>query len=236
MSNNIRVILVEDDQDLADSIQQFLTLSGFAVTTVGSGLEYYQAIAANVFDVAVIDIQLPDQSGLVLAEYTHNNTQLAIIIITASDTIEMRVKSYGKGSDLFLSKPVDCLELEAAIKNLVARRHELSRENVGKHSESKAWMLERNSRSLTSPKGASVTLTAKEFTLLEQFVGKQGSSISRDHLLSRLYPRNDQYTSKSLDTLVSRTRTKLATISSPPSPLLSVYGIGYSFGAHLQLL
>ncbi len=235
MSERIRVLLVEDDQDLCETIKTYLSLVGFSVTAVNCGADYYKALAADTFNAAIIDINLPDQSGLVLAEYTRKNTQLAIIILTAGDTLKMRIESYQKGSDLFLAKPVDCQELEAAIKSLVSRKISASHHSSGTDIEHDVWSLDRHSRQLFSPDGKAISLTGKEYHFLDLLAVTPGVAIKREYLLDQLYSCNDDSTNHSLETLVSRVRNKITRLSGLSSPILCVYGVGYSFSTPFSL-
>ena len=115
MNTSTRVIIVEDDQDLRESLVEFLNLAGHDVSGVGSGLEFYQAIAASSFAIAVVDVGLPDQCGYVITEYIRKNPAMGVIMLTARDAIEDRVRGYDAGADLYMVKPVDSRELGAAI-------------------------------------------------------------------------------------------------------------------------
>ena len=113
---DIRVILVEDDADLGAALSEFLELSGLIVDWVQSGLDFYRKLGQGVvYQVAVIDIGLPDQSGMVLGEYMRRNSLASIIILTANDSPDVTAESYSLGMDLFVGKPVDNNILLSAI-------------------------------------------------------------------------------------------------------------------------
>jgi len=119
--SDINVVLVEDDEDLRDSVVEWLELAGMQVSAVGSAAEFYQVLPKRDFQVAVIDVGLPDQSGHVLAQYLRANTGTAVIMLTARSTIDDKIKGYDSGADLYLVKPVDCRELSAAIVSIAQR-------------------------------------------------------------------------------------------------------------------
>jgi DNA-binding response OmpR family regulator len=232
-TEKIRVILVEDDQDLRETIQEYMSHVGFSVKAVACGMDYYQAIALESYNVAVIDVMLPDQSGLVLAEYTRKNTNCAIIVLTAINTLEIRVSSYGQGADLFLAKPVDCQELVAAITSL-SKRHEIT-PPVAPAQEVATYVLDRDSRSIIIPAGTQIALTHKEFQLLSVLALTPCELVPREELLDQIYLHHDESTSRALDTLVRRVRGKIGRNAEKPSPLLSSYGCGYSFSAPIKI-
>ncbi|MDP2098206.1 MAG: response regulator transcription factor [Methylobacter sp.] len=231
MISPVTIIIVEDDQALRQSLCDYLMLSGFAVEGVGSGLDFYQSIKGKTFDVAVIDIGLPDQSGFVLVEYARKNTDMGLIIITANDSINARITGYQSGSDLFLTKPVDCRELAAAITSIATHRNESpSHANIPE-----AWVLERLKRLLTAPDGTQFILTAKEYELLDLLVCAPGETVSREKLLLHIYKDTSESNSRSLDSLVRRLRRKFKQNGCCQSPILTSYASGYLFSATIHL-
>lgn len=225
----ISVILVEDDQMLRESLSDYMSLTGFQVAAVGTGAEFQRLVAERSYNVAVIDINLPDQSGYVLVEYARAHTDMGLVIITAHDSLEARINGYQAGSDLFLAKPLDCRELGAAIKSIAARHRGRASSVVDAGT---CWVLDRSRWILISPAGIETSLTGKEFTLLEQLTASSGEIVDRDTLLQKLYASTDESNSRSLDTLVGRLRKKLTIqMQTETVPLMSVYGKGYRFSA-----
>ena len=116
-----RIIIVEDDRDLLENMVKYLTLCGYEVTGAASAREFYYHLSRQTYLLAVLDIGLPDQSGLVLAEYVRNNTNMWIIMLTARSTLDDKLAGLKSGADFYLVKPIDCSELAATITNLFAR-------------------------------------------------------------------------------------------------------------------
>lgn len=257
MSAPIQVVLVEDDPILRASLASYLELAGFSTTALGDCLALYNELAARHFDVAIIDLGLPDQSGDVLVSYLRRNTHCVIIVITARDTIDTRVASYRIGADLFLGKPVDGRELAAAITSLAARRATVPAISgamppippippipVAAHgtptiaSESRAatpatWIFVPQQRILINPAGQSVDLTAKEAHLLVLLTAPPMGTVARGHLLEALYQRRDESADRALDTLVRRTRRTIEAASGIPAPILTEHSVGYLFAANV---
>ena len=121
MADCRQVIVVEDDNDFRESMVEFLELNGLDVTGVESALEFYQSISRQSYDVVILDIGLPDQNGLVLAEYVRNNTDMRIIMLTAQSSLESKISAYQAGADIYLVKPVDFSELSASIYSILGR-------------------------------------------------------------------------------------------------------------------
>jgi two-component system, OmpR family, response regulator len=122
MNTETRILIVENDQDLRDSMVECLRLARLTVSSAGSAAECYQTLASHEWCVAVVDIDLPDQSGYVLVEYIRANTDMKVIILTARDAIDERIKGYDSGADIYLVKPINCRELATAITSLTQRR------------------------------------------------------------------------------------------------------------------
>ncbi|PKN16086.1 MAG: DNA-binding response regulator [Deltaproteobacteria bacterium HGW-Deltaproteobacteria-23] len=230
MKETLSVIIVEDNVDLRESTLEFLTLSGLQVTGAASGLEFYQALAKNSYDVTVLDIGLPDQNGYVLSEYARNNTRMGIIILTARDNIDDRVQGYSCGADLYLVKPVDTRELLAAIISLIGRQRSKQQES---HLPAKAgtWLLLKELWTLLSPGSVMIKLTSKEFRLLEALIKNADNPVSRDQLITLLGYSDDEYANRAMDSLVRRLRRKIEGFTHLPSPIKTVHSAGYCFTA-----
>ena len=233
MTEARRVVIIEDDRDLRESIIRFLSVAGVEAEGVGSVLEFYETVVTRNFDVAVVDINLPDQSGFTLADYLRRNTDLGIIIITARDGLEDRVRGYGAGADLYLVKPVNMPELAAAIINLTRRRRERSAPPVTPLAEQ--WTLERTSWNLVSPLGVRVLLSGQERALITCLVEAHGEAVTRADLCAALGYDAADAESRALDSLVQRLRRKIESTTGRPAPLESGYRRGYGFSGLLHM-
>jgi two-component system, OmpR family, response regulator len=231
MSLKTRVILVEDDGDLRESLVEYLNLAGYQVEGIGSGLEFYRNLALHPYDIAVVDLRLPDQDGVVLVEYARKNSDMGLIILTALDAVEDRVNGYEAGADIYLVKPVDGRELAAAIASLANRRRESS---TGATSAALlCWQLDLGAWTLTAPIGACATLTGKEMQFMTQLAESPGQPVSRETILLSLYSSQDEAAGRALESLVRRLRAKIAVAAGPTSPIKTFHAVGYSFTADL---
>jgi DNA-binding response OmpR family regulator len=227
-----RVILVEDEDLLRASLASFLNLSGFAVTAVPDGLSFYGALAEGAFDVAVVDLRLPDQSGETLIEYLRRNTSTAIIVVTAHDTLETRVDSYKTGADLFLGKPVEGRELAAAIASLAERRR---RDGAAPAAQTPAWVVLTAQRAIVSPDGKRIDFTGREWQAISTIAANAGRTTTKAELVEVLYQRDDEGAEHALAMLIGRTRQKMEDALGGPGPILTEYGVGYRFGGKVVL-
>lgn len=231
MNSKVGVIIVEDEPDLCDSLVEFLNLSGMEATGVNSGLEFYKAMARTSFDVAVLDVGLPDENGYVLAEYVRQNFAMGIIILTARGEAEERLKGYEAGADVYMVKPIDCRELVSAIRNLCCRLGGTTAKSPA--SENQTWQLNSGAWLLLSPKKEEIPLTSKEFKFLSILAKTPGDTIRRQQILTELGYGDDEYANRAMDSLVRRLRRKIEAGTNAQSPIKTAYTGGYCFSARV---
>ena len=231
MNEPHHVVIIEDNCDLRETVSRYLRLTGMTVAEVGSVMEFYESVDIRNFDVAVVDLNLPDQSGFDLTGFLRRTTDLGIIILTAQESIADRVKGYGAGADLYLVKPVDFSELTAAIVSLSQRRRE--RIAPVPVNPLTVWTLECSSWNLVSPHGVGITLTRQERLLVRTLADAAGQSVDRSTLFAVLGYAGEQADS-SLNALVRRLRAKFEAATGRSAPIETSYSQGYSFSAPLR--
>jgi len=231
-----RIIIVEDDQDLLENMVKYLTLAGYEVTGATSAGEFYYHLSQQTYMLAVLDIGLPDQSGLVLAEYVRKNTDMWIIILTARSTLDDKLAGLKCGADLYLVKPIDCRELAATIANIFMRIDKspaVPEPELLKETDTFAqWKLERNNWILVTSRGDSIQLTSKEFEFIA-FLSLQSNTIvaRRDILKILNYPSTEQ-SSHALESMIHRLRKKVEEAGCE-FPVKTSHGVGYSLSADI---
>lgn len=231
----VKIIMVEDDHVLRESLIEYLNLVGYQVVGVGSGREFYRALDGDPFDIAIIDVGLPDQSGLVLADYLHANTTTGIIILTARDSEDDQVSGYEAGADLYLTKPVSTRVLASAIAKLAQRVSPLPAA-VERGDAFTGWILDQTTWTLLTPHNNAIELTSLELEFLKLLFKSSGSAVNRERLIQQLYPnRADDFSSRALDALVRRLREKISSSPGKSNPVKSSYGVGFCFTEPLSL-
>lgn len=232
MQNN-KILIVEDDIDLLENIVEYLALERFEAVGTGCALDFYQQLCADNFNIAIVDIGLPDRSGFEIVDHLRRNTNLGIIIITARDGMSDKVRGYESGADYYFVKPVDSSELVASI-------HDLLRRFSGALGESTPivakgyWSLNLAHGTLVSSKGVKIELTTKENNFLKLLIEEQASPVSRQILLQELgYHLEGPYGNRALDVLIVRLRKKIKVLSGE-SPIKTIHSFGYSFTAQVH--
>ncbi|WP_236848217.1 response regulator transcription factor [Chlorobaculum limnaeum] len=231
------VVIVQDDSDFRDSLGKFLQIKGCDVTALGSAIDFYDTIRKKEYDLAIIDPGLPDQDGFVIAKYLSSNTNTRILMISERSSIEDKLRAYESGAGFYLVKPVDFREIDSAAAALIQSHSSHNKDVLKKPLENNRgkWILKVDKWALNTPEGDEVSLTAKEFMLLERLATESsGGIVSREALLLLFgYPKN-KHGNHSLESLVYRLRKKIS--KSQDTPIKTVNGLGYSFIARIVIL
>ena len=239
---HINVIFLANDDASNAIILSDTELADISIDTVSSESELVEAISAIQYNVAIIDVGVPELVNLDIITSLRETTSLGIIAVTSGSSSSTRIVSYENGADQFFTAPVDNLELTAAIRNLNSRLQSIhsASEPTAKDKENKNgkthWLLNKRSWCLLSPDNHEVKLTAKEVKFLELLMSQVGENVLRKALRKSLGYSADDYGSRSIDSMVRRLRKKVLAHLSIPLPLQTVHAVGYCFSAPAQVL
>ena len=200
----MRVLVVEDEPDLLAAVSQALVEDGYAVDESGDGEDGLQKALSWPYDLIVLDIMLPKMDGLTLLGKLRQQKTTPVLILTARDTLDDRVKGLDGGADDYLVKPFSVQELLARVRAVIRR-------TLGKASSMiSVGDTEINlANKSISIKGVPVTLTAREFALVELLVLSRGKVVSRTEIYDHIFDLNENSLSNLLDVHVSNVRKKL---------------------------
>ncbi len=227
------ILLVEDDDDLAELVQMHLKFQGHVVTRgkdCTSGLEMH---AANSFDLLILDRSLPDGDGLDICQQLRRKQDWTpVLMLTARDTELDKVSGLEAGVDDYITKPFSVLEFQARVRN-VLRRVSLQSARLPQTKASTslnfgALMIEPE-RHQVSLYDKQVSLTATEFTLLKFLATKPGRVYSKDELLNHVWHTDHSGYHHTVCSTVNRLRSKLAIPDSEENYIQTVWGVGYKF-------
>jgi DNA-binding response OmpR family regulator len=214
----MRILVVEDDPLLGDALQVGLRQRGFEADWVRDGVAAQLALAGEPFAAAVLDLGLPRLDGIeLLRRERARGSRTPVLVLTARDAVDERVRGLDSGADDYVVKPVDLDELAARLRALVRR----SRGEPAPLLEIGPLRLDPASRSVVF-RGQPVELQAKEFNLLQELMSNAGRVLSREQLASRLYAWGDEVESNAVEVHVHHLRRKLA-----PALIRTVRGVGY---------
>jgi two-component system, OmpR family, alkaline phosphatase synthesis response regulator PhoP len=220
-----RILVVEDDPDIADLVVRYLAKAGFVSERVASGREALTAIAARPPDLLVLDLMLPHLDGLEVCRLVRGNqatSALPIIMLTARAEESERIVGLEVGADDYLAKPFSPNELVARVRALLRRAQRAS----GPPPKTLAYgpIAVDTERHVVSSNGRDVTLTAKEFLLLEYLLQHRGRVLSRDLLLTDVWGYRYTGGTRTVDVHVRRLREKLPILT---EGLVTVKQFGY---------
>ena len=201
----MRILLVEDNQALADGLSTILRGSGYAVDAVADGASAEAVAAAEAYDLVILDLNLPEMDGLdVLRAMRARANKAAVMILTARGTPEERVKGLDLGADDYMIKPFDIPEFEARIRVLLRRQAGL-RSSIVNYG---GITFDLNSRTFSS-QGVPLDLPAREVALLELLFLRAGKVVSKDAIMASLTGFDDDLSANAIEQYVSRLRRRL---------------------------
>lgn len=228
--SNKNILIVDDDVEICELLNMFLTLEKYDVTSAATGMQGLELFRNGKFDLVLLDIGLPDISGQQLCKLIRQESSVPIIIVSANDSVSDKVICLEYGADDYISKPFENMELIARIK-AVLRRVEKNQDETGENSNTEinfhGLMINLSSRQVLL-KGKNVNLTPKEFELLIYFSKHQNQTLGRDKIIEDLWGKNTLYRwSRSLDVHIQNLRQKIEQNPKNPSIIQTVSGIGY---------
>lgn len=231
----IHVALVEDNPDLREEVAFHLSRAGHAVTGLPDGLALDAHLASSPVDVLILDLGLPGEDGLAIAERLRRaRPQLPIAMLTARGQVEDRVLGLKTGADIYLVKPVDMRELSAVVESLY-RRLQRDPGPAGSLADTALWRLDAYTMELRSPAQESVMLTPTEFSLLRELAQAAPEPVLRTRLAAAIGHPEPDFDYRRLETAMSRLRKKIDARCSEGGALRSARNVGYVFAAPIEL-
>ena len=217
----MRILIAEDDQVLADGLKRSLRASGAAVDHVASGSEADAALMTNTeFDLLILDLGLPKMHGLeVLKRLRARGQTLPVLILTAADGVDERVKGLDLGADDYMAKPFSLQELEARVRALT-RRGMGAATSVIRHGPLEYDQTGR----VASIDGKMIELSARELGLREGLLQRSGRLVSKEQMVERLCEWGDEVSNNAIEVYIHRLRKK---IEKGPIRIATVRGLGY---------
>ncbi len=217
----MRILIAEDDHVLADGLLRTLRSSGAVVDHVSSGSEADAALMVHSqFDLLILDLGLPRLHGLeVLKRLRARGSVMPVLILTAADSVEERVKGLDYGADDYMAKPFSLQELEARVRALT-RRGMGGASSIIKHGP----MVYDQAGRVATIDGQMIELSARELGLLEVLLQRTGRLVSKDQLVERLCEWGEEVSNNAIEVYIHRLRKK---IEKGPIRIATVRGLGY---------
>ena len=220
------ILVVDDDQDIVQTIKGNLELDGYVVFTAFDGRTGLSIARQNRPDLMILDLNLPDIDGIKACQIIRREFDFPIIMLTARDGVTDKVLGLECGADDYMVKPFNFLELSARIKSIFKR---VERSLVKDQFELDDLAINFKSRSV-SIRGNSVKLTKTEFELLELFVAYPDEVLSREFIQQQIWRDSQMYqSSRAVDVHIQRLRKKIEPEMDKPVYIVTIAGVGYKF-------
>ncbi|AIT60217.1 response regulator transcription factor [Corynebacterium doosanense] len=226
-----KILIVEDEESLADPLAFLLRKEGFEVVTVVDGPSALREFERGETDIVLLDLMLPGMAGTDVAKQMRATSNVPIIMVTARDSEIDKVVGLELGADDYVTKPYSSRELIARIRAVLRRGGEIAEDEPTSDSQ----ILEGGrvkmdiSRHTVTVGGEPVPMPLKEFDLLEYLLSNSGRVLTRGQLIDRIWGADYVGDTKTLDVHVKRLRSKIEEEPSRPRHLVTVRGLGYKF-------
>jgi DNA-binding response OmpR family regulator len=228
------IVIVDDDEALRNRLAGYLVREGFQVTAVEGAAAMRDLMREQAIDLAIVDLGMPGEDGLSLTRYLRGQSDLGLIILTGKGNSVDRAIGLEVGADDYIAKPFNLRELLARVRSVLRR----TRIRAGPEAPADravmrfaGWRLDLARRTLASPRGKAVHLTAAEFQLLAVLVANPNQVLGRDRLLEVVAARKWDPYDRTIDQHISRLRRKLEPDPKRPQLIKSIRGRGYVFTA-----
>ena len=217
----MRVLLVEDDEMIGQSLKQALGSNGWSVDWVKEGLLAQSAMADGGYACVLLDLGLPKRDGIEVLRKARSSDQTPVLVLTARDGIDDRITGLDIGADDYLIKPYEFRELLARMRAVIRRRDGSAHSVIG----GPELQLDITTREVLV-QGERSQLSAREFALLHALLERPGAILSRDQLESRIYGWGEEVSSNAVDVLIHGMRRKLGA-----DTIRNVRGLGWRIAA-----
>lgn len=230
--SNIRILLVEDEQSLADTIKLNLELEGYKVSTANDGKKALKAFKQERFNLIILDVMLPEMDGFTVCEAIRlDNAEVPILMLTAKNASADRVNGLRMGADDYLTKPFNLEELLLRINNLLKRSLRNGEAKIGNNNQYQLADYSINFGEMTVEQsgGKKINLTKKENALLKLLIDRKNEVVSREHILETVWGYDIYPSTRTIDNFIVTFRKYFEPDPGNPKHFHSVRGVGYRF-------
>jgi two-component system phosphate regulon response regulator OmpR len=236
-TNVEHILVVDDDARIRQMLTRYFEDEGYRVTAVADGTAMRAQIHAGNFNIILLDLMLPGESGLELAREIRAKSDVPIMMLTGKDDVLDRIVGLELGADDYMAKPFHLREVLARVRTIMRRRNQPPAPKPAETDDRirfEGWTLDVGRRELTAPDKTNMELTTGEFDMLAVFLRHPGRVLSRETLMDLTRGRNLEAFDRTIDAQVARLRKKIEEDVANPQLIKSVRGIGYVFTGRID--
>ena len=225
------ILLVEDEENLHESLKLNLELEGYQVTSAYDGAAAMKAVQNEYFDLLILDVMIPEIDGFTVTQNIRlSNTEVPILILSAKDTGADRVMGLKKGADDYLTKPFNLEELLLRVQKLIQKNKKLQdRSTLGDTYQFGGHTIDFKAQEATTANGERIQLSKKEAMLLKLLIENKNEVVPREKILQSVWGYNVYPTTRTIDNFILNFRKYFEEDSRNPRYFHSVRGVGYKY-------
>lgn len=229
--NKPSILLVEDEENLHESLKINLELQGYQITSAYDGVEAMKAVQNEYFDLIIMDVMLPEMDGFSATQTIRlTNTEVPILILSAKDSSADRVTGLKKGADDYLTKPFNLEELLLRVQKLIEKNKRLQKTStIGDNYNFGGNKVDFKAQQATTARGEKIDLSKKEAMLLKLLIENKNEVVPREKILQSVWGYNVYPTTRTIDNFILSFRKYFEEDSRSPKYFHSVRGVGYKY-------
>jgi two-component system, OmpR family, alkaline phosphatase synthesis response regulator PhoP len=229
--NKPSVLLVEDEENLHESLKMNLELEGYQITSAFDGIQAMKAVQNEYFDLIIMDVMIPEVDGFSVTQNIRlTNTEVPILILSAKDSSADKVTGLKKGADDYLTKPFNLEELLLRVHKLIDKNKRLQKtSSVGDTYSFGGNTVDFKAQQAVTARGEKIDLSKKEVMLLKLLVENKNEVVPREKILQAVWGYNVYPTTRTIDNFILSFRKYFEEDSRAPKYFHSVRGVGYKY-------
>lgn len=223
------ILIVEDEDVTRFNLRNLFEAEGYTVSEATDGESMDSQLQKNQINLVIMDINLPGKNGLLLARELKNNQDLGLIFLTGRDSDIDKILGLEIGADDYLTKPFNPRELTIRARNILSRINQGKAEGENPITKFNGWILDGNSRKMTSPSGDEFAIPRGEYRALKLLIANAGQIVTRQQLIKEMTGRDLRSNDRTVDVTIRRLRKHFESIEDMPELINTIHGEGYRF-------
>ncbi len=228
------ILIVEDEDVTRFNLRNLFEAEGYTVSEAINGEGMEKQLQQNSINLVILDINLPGKNGLLLARELTTNTDLGLIFLTGRDSDIDKVLGLEIGADDYLTKPFNPRELTIRARNILNRISQGKQETDDAIIKFNNWVLDSNSRKMTSPNGEVISIPRGEFRALRLLIKNTGQIVTRQQLIKEMTGRDLRSNDRTVDVTIRRLRKHFESVENSPELINTIHGEGYRFVGEVE--